>query len=146
VNMVNTLLWEKAITDNRIPWHASVEIGKRLQDDKSRWTGGKIRKEYTKQEVLTTMTECLTAVFRAKGDMLNVWMEDERIVTMWIPAALSKVNRGWRAIGKKLREKNKEMKIGHRFPKLWGGVRTIGLTFDAADHAEAKKLVEKGVM
>jgi len=28
VNKVNTLLREKAITDNTIPWHASVEIGK----------------------------------------------------------------------------------------------------------------------
>jgi len=38
------------------------------------------------------------------------------------------------------------MKMGHRFPKLWGGARTTGLTFDTADHTEAKKLVKKGIM
>jgi len=37
------------------------------------------------------------------------------------------------------------MKTEHRFPKIWGGARTTGLTFDAADHTEAKRLVEKGV-
>jgi len=92
------------------------------------------------------MTECLTAVFGAKGDMLNAWMADEKTVRMLMPAAPSKVARGRRDIGKKLREENKEMKTGHRFPKVWGGARTTGLTFDAADHAEAKRLVEKGVM
>ena len=40
------------------------------------------------------MTKCLIAVFGAKGDMLNVWMEDEKIVRMLIPAAPSKVARG----------------------------------------------------
>ena len=125
-----------------------MEIGKGSQDDESRWTISKIKEKYTKQEVLTTITECLTAIFGAKGNMLNVWIEDERIVRMLMPAAPSKVNRSSKDIGKKLREENKEMKTEHRFPKLWGGVRTTGLTFDVADHAEAKnlKLVEKGVM
>jgi len=92
------------------------------------------------------MTECLTAVFGAKGVMLNTCIEDEKIVRMVMPAELSKVARGRRDIGKKLREENKDMKMGHRFPKLWRGARTTGLTFDLADHTEAKKLVEKGVM
>jgi len=146
VNKVNALLREKAITDNTIPWHTTVEIGKGSKDDESRWTISKIGEECTKQEVLTTATECLTAVFGAKGDMLNAWMEDEKIVRMLMPAAPSKVARGRRDIGKKLREENKDMKTGHCFPKVWGGARTTGLTFDVADHAEAKKLVEKGVM
>jgi len=92
------------------------------------------------------MTECLTAVFGAKGDMLNAWMADEKTVRMFMPAAPSKVARGRRDIGKKLREENKDMKTGQRFLKVWGGARTTGLTFDVADHTEAKKLVEKGVM
>jgi len=146
VNKVNTLLREKAITHNTIPWHTTVAIGKGSQDDESTWTISKIGEECTKQEVLTTMTECLTAVFGAKGDMLNTWMEDEKVVRMLIPAAPSKVARGRKHIGKKLREENKDIKTGHRFPKTWGGTRTTGLTFDAADHSEAKKLVEKGVM
>jgi len=146
VNKVNALLREKAITDNAIPWHATVEIGKGTQDDESRWTVGKNGEDCTNQEVLTKMTECLTAVFGAKGDMLNAWMADEKTVRMLMPAAPSKVARGRRDIGKKLREENKDMKTGHRFPKVWGGARTTGLTFDAADHAEAKRLVEKGVM
>jgi len=146
VNKVNALLREKAITNNAIPWHTTVEIGKGTQDDESRWTVSKIGEECTKQEVLTTMTECLTAVFGAKGDMLNAWMADEKTVRMLMPAAPSKVARGRRDIGKKLREENKEMKTGHRFPKVWGGARTTGLTFDAADHTEAKRLVEMGVM
>ena len=54
--------------------------------------------------------------------------------------------RGRKDIGKKLREENKEMRTRHHFPKVWGGARTTELTFDAADHAEAKKLFEKGVM
>jgi len=73
-------------------------------------------------------------------------MEDEKITRMLMPAAPSKMARGRKDIGKKLREENKGMKTGHRFPKVWGGTRTTRLTFDAADHAEAKKLVEKGVM
>jgi len=146
VNKVNSLLRKKAVTNNAIPWHTAVEIGKGSQDDKSRWTVSKIGVECTKQEVLTTMTECLTAVFAAKGNMLNAWMADEKPVRMLMPAALSKVARGRRDIGKKLREENKEMKTGHRFPKAWGGARTTGLTFDAADHTEAKRLVKKGVM
>jgi len=92
------------------------------------------------------MTEYLTAVFGAKGNMLNAWMADEKTVRMLMPAAPSKVARGRRDIGKKLREENKEMKTGHRFPKVWGGARVTGLTFDEADHMEAKRLVEKGVM
>jgi len=56
VNKGNALLREKAITNNAIPWHTTVEIGKRTQDDESRWTVGKIGEECTKQEVLTTMT------------------------------------------------------------------------------------------
>jgi len=78
--------------------------------------------------------------------MLNAWMEDDKTVRMLMPAAPSKVARGRKDIGKKLREENKEMKSGHRFPKTWGGARTTGLTFDEADHAGAKKLVEKGIM
>jgi len=146
VNKVKALLWEKAITNNAIPWLTTVEIGKGTQDDESRWKVGKIGEDCTKQEVLTTMTECLTAVFGAKGDMLNTWMADEKTVRMVMPAAPSKVARGRKDIGKKLREENKDMKTGHRFPKVWGGARTTGLTFDAADHTEAKRLVEKGVM
>jgi len=146
VNKVNALLREKAITDNTIPWHTTVEIGKASQDDESKWTISKIGEDCTKQEVLTTVIEYLTAVFGDKGDMLNAWMDDEKLVRMLMPAAPSKVARGRRDIGKKLREENKDMKTGHRFPKLWGGARTKGLTFDAADHTEAKKLVEKGVM
>jgi len=145
-NKVNALLREKAITNNTIPWHTTAEIGKGSQDEESRWTVSKIGENCTKQEVLTTMTKCLTAVFGAKGDMLNAWMEDERVVRMLMPTAPLKVARERRDIGKKLREENKDMKTGHRFPKLWGGARTTGLTFDAADHTEAKKLVEKGVM
>jgi len=146
VNKVNALLQEKAITNNSIPWHVTVEISKESQEDESRWTISKIGEESSKQQVLTTMTECLTAIFGAKGDMLNAWMDDDKTVRMLMPAAPSKVARGRKDIGKKLREENKEMNTGHRFPKVWGGVRTTGLTFDAADHAEAKKLVEKGVM
>ena len=146
INKVNALLREKAITNNSIRWHATVEIGKGSQDDESRWTISKIEEESSKQQVLTTMTECLTAVFGAKGDMLNAWMEDDKTVRMLMPAAPSKVARGRKDIGKKLREENKEMKSGHRFPKTWGGARTTGLTFDEADHAGAKKLVEKGIM
>jgi len=92
------------------------------------------------------MTEYLTAVFGAKGDMLNAWIEDERIVRMLVLAAPSKVARGRIDIGKKLREENKGMKTGHPFPKVWGGARTTRLTFDVADHNEAKRLVGKGVM
>jgi len=106
----------------------------------------KIGEGHTKQEVLTTITECLTAVFGAKRDMLNAWIEDEKIVRMLMPAAPTKVARGRKDIGRKLREENKEMKTGHRFPKVWGGARVTRLTFDAADHKKAKKLVEKGVM
>jgi len=146
INKINTLLREKAITHNTIPWHTTVVIGRGSQDDESTWTVSKIGEECTKQEVLTTMTECLTAVFRAKGDRLNAWLEDEKVVRMLIPAAPSKVARGRKDIGKKLREENKDMKTGHRFPKTWGGARTTGLTFDAAKHSEAKKLVEKGIM
>jgi len=73
-----------------------VEIGKGARDDESRWTVSKIGEECTKQEVLTTMTECLTAVFGAKGDMLNAWMADEKTVRMLMPAAPSKMARGRR--------------------------------------------------
>jgi len=146
VNKVNALIQEKAITNNTIPWHVSVEIGKGSQDDESRWTVSKIGDECTKQEVLTTMTECLTAVFRAKGDMLNTWMEDEKIVRMLMPVAPTKVAKGRKDIGRKLREENKEIKTRHRFLKVWEGARVTGLTFDITDHTEAKRLVEKGVM
>ena len=146
VNKVNALLGEKAITNNTILWHTTVEIGKGSQDYELRWTISKIGEECTKQEVLTTVTECLTAIFASKGDMLNAWMEDERTVRMLMPAVPSKVARGRRDIGKKLREENKNMKMGHCFPKVWRGARTTGLIFDTADHVEAKKLVEKGVM
>jgi len=57
VDKVNALLREKAITNNAIPWHTTVEIGKGTQDDEPRWTVGKIGEDCTKQEVLTTMTE-----------------------------------------------------------------------------------------
>jgi len=36
VNKVNALLWEKAITNNTIPWQTTVAVGKGTQDDKSR--------------------------------------------------------------------------------------------------------------
>jgi len=42
VNKVNALLRDKAITNNLIPWHATVEIGKGSQDDESRWMVSKI--------------------------------------------------------------------------------------------------------
>jgi len=146
VNKVNALLREKVIIDNTIPWHASIETKKGSQDDESRWTVSKIGEKCTKQEVLTKVTECLTVVFEGKGDMLNTQMADENIVSMMMPAVPSKVARGRKDIGKKLREENKEIKTAHRFPKLWRGARTTGLTFDTADYTEAKRLVEKGVM
>ena len=65
VNKVNALLREKVINHNKIPWHALFEIGKGSQDNKSRWTISKIGEECTKQKVLTTVTESLTAVFGA---------------------------------------------------------------------------------
>jgi len=94
-----------------------VEIGKGSQDDESTWTVSKIGEDCTKQEVLTTITEYLTAVFGAKGDMLNAWIEDKKIVRMLMPAAPSKVARGRKDIRKKLREENKDMKTGDQFPK-----------------------------
>jgi len=48
INKVNALLREKAITNNSIPWHATVEIGKGSQDDESRWTISKIEEESSK--------------------------------------------------------------------------------------------------
>ena len=146
VNKVNALLREKAITDNITAWHTTVEIGKGSQDDESRFTISKIGEESTKQQDLTTITECLTAVFGTKGDMLNAWMDDDKTVRMLIPVAPSKVARGRKDIEKKLREENKEIRTGHRFPKVWGGARVTGLTFDAEDHTEAKRLVERGIM
>jgi len=77
--------------------------------------------------------------------MLNAWMADEKTVRMLMPATLLKVARGRKDIGKRLREENKDMKTGHRFLKVWGSAKTTGLTFDAADHTEAKRLGEKGV-
>jgi len=71
VNKVKALLQEKAITNNGIPWHMIVKIGKGSQDDESKWMVSKIGEECIKQEVLPTMTECLTGVFGAKGDILN---------------------------------------------------------------------------
>jgi len=77
---------------------------------------------------------------------LNVWMKNEKVVRMLMPAIPLKVARGRKDIGRKLKEEYKEMKTEHSFPKIWGSARVTGLTFDAADHAEVKKLVEKGVM
>jgi len=48
VNKVNALLREKAITNNVIPWHTTVEIGKGSQDNESRWTVEKIGEDCTK--------------------------------------------------------------------------------------------------
>jgi len=103
----------------------------------------KIGEECPKQEVLTTMRECLIVVFGAKGDMLNAWIEDEKVVSILIPVALSKVARGRKDIGKKLKDENKEMRTGHWLPKVLESARTTGLTFDTTDHAEAKKLVDQ---
>ena len=36
VNKVNALLRERAITNNTIPWHTTVKIGKGSQDDKTK--------------------------------------------------------------------------------------------------------------
>jgi len=49
----------------------------------------KIGEESSKQQVLTTMTEYVTAIFGAKGDMLNAWMDDDKTVRMLMPAAPS---------------------------------------------------------
>jgi hypothetical protein len=68
-----------------------VEIGKGNSEDESKWIVNKIGEETSKQEVLTTMTECLTAVFGVNGDMLNAWVEDDKRVRMIVPAALLKV-------------------------------------------------------
>jgi len=59
------------------------------------------------------MTECLMAIFRAKGDMLNTCIEDDNIVRMLMPVVPAKVARGRKYIRKKLREENKDMKTGH---------------------------------
>jgi len=101
-NKVNALLREKAMANNSIPCHTTVELGKGSQDDESRWTISKVGEECTKQEVLIMVTECLTAVFGGKGDMLNARLEDEKIIRMLMPAAPSKVARGRKDIGKKL--------------------------------------------
>ena len=146
VKKVNNLLREKAITNNTIPWHTIVEVGKGSQDKESTCTGSKIEEECTKWEVLTIITKCLTAIFGAKLDLLNLWIEDKKIVRTLVPASPSKVGRGTRDIGKQLREENKDRKTGHGFPKLWEGARTTRLTFNTTDHTEAKKLVEKEIM
>jgi len=146
VNKANALLREKAITEGNTPWHVTAEVGKGERDDESRWMVNKMADGITKREVLNLMSETLTAVFGAKGDMLNCWMEDGLTIRMLMPVAPSKVARGRKDMGKKLREDNKDMKVGHRFPKLWGGARTTGLTFDAANVEEAKRLVASGVV
>jgi len=106
----------------------------------------KIADGITKQEVLTLMSETLTTVFRAKGDMVNCWMEDGLTIRILMPAALLKVVRGRKDMGKKLRQDNKDIKIGHRFSKLWGEATIPGLIFNTANVEEAKRLVASEVV
>jgi len=105
-----------------------------------------ISKDTTKEEVLTTITKSLTAVFGTKQDMLNAWMDNDKKMRMLIPAVPSKVVCRRKNIGKKQMEENKQMRMGYRFPKTWGGARTTGLTSNTTDHSKPKRLVEKEVM
>ncbi|KAF8422186.1 hypothetical protein EV426DRAFT_606304, partial [Tirmania nivea] len=146
VEEVNKLLRESALTENRKAWTVTAKAGVGEFKDESIWTVSKVSQDIEAIKVAGEVGKLLVAVFGCKGDILNVWAEEGKSVKMIAPAVLITIARGRYALAQKLREENKDLKGGKRMPKLWGGAKVTGFTFDAADAAEASKLIKKGLI
>ncbi|KAF8415233.1 hypothetical protein EV426DRAFT_630171, partial [Tirmania nivea] len=146
VGEVNKLLRESALTENRKAWTVTAKAGVGEFKDESIWTVSKVSQDIEAIKVAREVGKLLVVVFGCKGDILNVWAEEGKSVKMIAPAVPITIARGRYALAQKLREENKDLKGGKRMPKLWGGAKVTGFTFDAADAAEASKLIKKGLI
>ena len=84
------------------------------------------------------------AVIGKTSDLMNVWPEED-IFKMLVPDAPMVKLLGRKAISQKLRDENKEIKNGKRFPKYWGQAKVTGFIFDVIESTEAERLVKKGI-
>ena len=73
---------------------------------------------------------------------MNVWLEEETF-KMLAPDAPIVKPLGRKTIEHKLREENKGIKNGKRYPKYWGQSKVIGFIFDVVSAAEVERLVRE---
>ena len=76
----------------------------------------------------------LVEVIGKTGDLMNVWPEEESFKLLAVNAPTVRAL-GRKAIGQKLRKKNKEIKNGKRYPKYWGQSKVMGFIFDVVEAA-----------
>ena len=75
---------------------------------------------------------------------MNVWPEEDTYKLL-VPDAPMAKPLGRKAISQKLREENRDIKNGKRFPKYWGQANVTGFIFDVIGAAEAEGLVKNGI-
>ena len=86
----------------------------------------------------------LVAVIGRTGDLMNLWPE-ENTYKLLVPDPTMVKSLGRKAIGQQLREENRHIKNGKRFPKYWAQDKVIVLIFDMVGAAEAERLVKNGI-
>ncbi|RPB18748.1 hypothetical protein L211DRAFT_853829 [Terfezia boudieri ATCC MYA-4762] len=114
--------------------------------DESIWSVSKVAQDVDPLKVVGEVGRLLIQVFGRTDEMLNVWVEEGSSVKMIALSAPMTTARDRKALARKLREENKDIRGGKRMPKPWGGARVTGFTFDTDNVAEAVRLVKTGIM
>ena len=108
------------------------------------WKGSRVPEKTLASVVVEVLGRQLVAVLGRTADMMNVWPE-ENTYKMLVPDA-PMIKPLWRkAIGQKLREKNKEIMCGKRFPKYGGQAKVTGFIFNVVGATEEERLVKSAI-
>lgn len=94
--------------------------------------------------VVVVLGRQLVAVIEKTRDVMNVWL-GEKTFKMLAPDIPMVKSLERKAIGKKLREENKEIRNGKRYPKYWEQSKVTEFIFNIVEVAEAESLVKNGI-
>ena len=144
VGETSKVLDELAYTNRTLGWKVNATARTRDQNDESLWEVNRVPEETPALVVAGVLGRQLVTVIGRTGDLLNVWPEEETYKLLVPDSPIVKLL-GRKAIGKKLREENKDIKNGKRYPKYWGQAKVMGFICDVIGAAEAERLVKNGI-
>ncbi|RPB19779.1 hypothetical protein L211DRAFT_852895 [Terfezia boudieri ATCC MYA-4762] len=146
VGKVKNLLKVKGLTEGYTPWQVSMGAKHGEPKDESTWTVKRVKEDADPLRVVGEVGKALIGVFGRTEEILNIWVEDPKSVQLLVPSAPLMVPRGRKALGEKIKEENKDLRMARRLPKLWGSAKVTEFIFDVADSEEAKRIIKSGLM
>ena len=121
-----------------------MTAGTAEQNNESLWEMSRVTEETPALVGAGILGTHLVKVIGKVGDLMKVWLEEE-IFKMLVSGSpmLKPLER--KAIGMKLKEKNRDWKERRRFLKYWGESKLMGFTWDTIGAAEAERLEKNSI-